>query len=152
MTGTQRTGGCLCGAIRYEATEVEDDPFSPPGLGACHCEMCRRHTGGVMLSINVGINGLKIADDSTLGVYKSSDWAERGFCTKCGSSLFWRLTMEGPAKGTTAVCAGTLDDHSGLTLTHEVYIDKKPAGYSFAEKTHQMTEADVLAMVSEAPS
>ncbi len=56
--------------------------------------------------------------------------------------------MDGPAKGLTILAAGTLDDHSGLILTHEVYVDKKPDGYNFAQKTDQMTEADVMAMVS----
>ena len=148
---TTRTGGCLCGAVRYEATEAESDPMAPSGLGACHCQMCRKHTGGVMVSLNLGVDGLRLTKDEGLATYRSSDWAERGFCRICGSSLFWRLTMDGPMKGLTSICAGTLDDQSGLELTHEVYIDKKPAGYSFAQDTRQMTEADVMAMVAEMP-
>ena len=145
---TKQTGGCLCGALRYTAVEAEPGPMTPEGLGACHCEMCRRQTGGVMLSICVAPDGLTFEDDSTLGVYASSDWAERGFCTRCGSSMFWRLTADGPAKGLTMVTAGTLDDPSALLLTHEVYIDTKPGGDAFVGPTHQMTEAEVLAAVN----
>ena len=143
-----RTGGCLCGAVRYEAKIVEDGPQG--GLGACHCEMCRRHTGGVMLSVNTGTDGLRFTEDAGLATYESSDWAERGFCKTCGSSLFWRLRAEGPMQGLTMICAGTLDDLSGLSLTHEVYVDHQPEGYAFKQDTHRMTEADVMAMVGGA--
>ena len=141
-----RTGGCLCGAVRYEAVEATGG--APAGLGACHCEMCRRHTGGVMVSFNTGTDGLSFTRDAGLATYKSSDWAERGFCRTCGSSLFWRLTLDGPMQGLTMICAGTLDDLSGLALTHEVYVDHQPEGYAFAQETHRMTEAEVLAMVA----
>ena len=71
-----RTGGCLCGAVRYEAKIVEDGPQG--GLGACHCGMCRKHTGGVMISANTGTEGLTFTKDDGLATYTSSDWAERG--------------------------------------------------------------------------
>ncbi len=66
---TKRAGGCLCGAIRYTAIQAEGDEMGPPGLGACHCENCRRQSGGVYLSINLAPDGLAIEDKTTLGVY-----------------------------------------------------------------------------------
>ncbi len=36
------TGGCLCGAVRYEASEP------PHRVGYCHCQMCQKNTGSVV--------------------------------------------------------------------------------------------------------
>ena len=78
------TGGCLCGAVRYEA----DEP--PRHVEYCHCRMCQKHTGsafGVYAAIRA--DSLRI----TCGApkfYKSSDIAERGFCADCGSTLMDR--------------------------------------------------------------
>lgn len=78
--------------------------------------------------------------------------AERAFCTTCGSSVFYRLTAPGPMNGELHVGMGTLDEPSGIPLTEEIYIDRKPDGYSFSgEDRHQMTEAEVIAMFSAPP-
>ncbi|AHM03419.1 Gfa-like protein [Roseibacterium elongatum DSM 19469] len=143
MTGT--TGGCLCAAVRYTLAEA------PTTYGACHCGMCRKFSGGVELGIEVPPGGLSFDNDATLETYRSSDWAERGFCRICGSSLFWRLTMPGPMQGLYSLAAGSLDDMSGLTFTTEVYIDAKPDNYAFAGDRARLTEADVMAMVNAGP-
>lgn len=108
--------------------------------------MCRKFSGGVYLGVKVPAGGLTFLSEDGLSVYKSSDWAERGFCGTCGSSLFYRLTLPGPMQGELHVGLGTLDDGNGITLTGEIYIDRKPDGYAFAGATHQMTEAEVLKM------
>ncbi len=137
------TGGCLCGKVRYRLTEA------PKGFGACHCGMCRKFSGGIELGIEVMPGGIAWEGEENIGVYSSSDWAERGFCRNCGSSLFWRLTMEGPMQGLLSLSAGSLDSLDGLEMTGEVYIDHKPAGYAFAGERKRMTEADVMAMVAQ---
>jgi len=139
-TGTCKSGGCLCGAVRYELAEA------PAGYGACHCGMCRKFSGGIELGVQV-MPGAITWEGDVPKTYRSSDWAERGFCATCGSSLFWRLTMPGPMQGMLALCAGTLDSLEGLDLQSEVYIDHKPAGHAFAGEHTRMTEAEVMAMV-----
>lgn len=133
-----REGQCLCGGVRYRL-EVPVDH-----IGACHCQMCRRFSGGIELGIDIPEESVTWLKDDTLRVYSSSEWAERGFCGTCGSSLFYRLK----SGGFFSLSAGTLDDISGLPLTTEVYIDHKPAGYAFANETTKMTEADIMAMVA----
>ncbi|WP_226780098.1 GFA family protein [Oceaniglobus trochenteri] len=133
------TGGCLCGAVRYTLAE------RPEGLHACHCSMCRRHTGGIALAVSVAPGGIVFQSDAALRVHATSDWAERAFCGTCGSSLFWRLTAPGPAQGNMALYSGTLDDLEGLELIEEIYVDHKPEGYAFAGERKRMTEAEVLA-------
>ncbi|WP_424972655.1 GFA family protein [Dinoroseobacter sp. S76] len=139
-----QTGSCLCGAVRYRLAEP------PKGLGACHCGMCRKFSGGIELGIEVPAGGVVFETDETLRTYTSSDWAERGFCATCGSSLYWRLTAPGPMHGLYAVAAGTLDSLDGLELTQEVYIDHKPAGYALTGDHTRLTEADIMAMVAAA--
>ncbi len=137
-------GGCLCGAVRYRLKEP------PKSYGACHCGMCRKFSGGIELGVEVPPGGIVWEKDETLITYKSSEWAERGFCSKCGSSLFWRLTAEGPMQGLLSLSAGSLDSLEGMEFTTEVYIDHKPDGHAFAGERKRMTEADVMAMVAAA--
>ena len=137
-----RTGGCLCGAVRYELAA------EPTEFGACHCQMCRKSSGGIELSLQVPPGGVTWQAKETLQVYTSSEWAERGFCKICGSSLFWRLTAPGPMQGLLSLSAGSLDDLEGLDFSIEVYVDSKPDCYAFAGERTRMTEAEVMAMVN----
>ncbi len=105
-------GGCLCGAVRFEVTK------RPKKVPYCHCKMCQRWSGSVLTSW-AGFN--KAAFRCTQGeikYYQSSEYAERGFCVECGSSLVQR-----PLDGDWfAVATGSLDhseeflpdEHSGI--------------------------------------
>ena len=135
----QRTGKCLCGAVTFTA-DIQ------PKISACHCGMCRKWTGGVFLT-TFGKN-IRFEGEDAIKTYKSSDWAERGFCSRCGSSLFYRITLEGRNQGATALAVGALDDPSGLPLDEEVCIDRKPDGYAFAGEHKQLTEAEMFALFS----
>lgn len=138
------TGGCLCGAVRYTLSNP------PKGFGACHCGMCRKFNGGIELGIEVPGDGIAFETTQTLRTYRSSDWAERGFCNTCGSSLYWRLTAPGPMQGLYSLSAGSLDSLEGLSLTREFFIDSKPAGYALSGDHKRLTEADIMAMVEAA--
>jgi hypothetical protein len=75
------TGGCLCGAVRYRATA------DPVRAMICHCEICRRVSGSAFLSF---VHFAKESFAWTSGAptrYRSSAFAERGFCPECGSTL-----------------------------------------------------------------
>ena len=141
-----RTGGCNCGAVRFE---IASDPSE---VGACHCGMCRRFTGGVFLAVSVPKDKIAFTKDEGLTLYTSSAWAERAFCKTCGSSLFDRVTAPGPMQGECHVGLGCFDDATGIALTGEIYLDRKPDGYSFAEDTRKMTEAEVEAMFAAPPA
>ena len=134
------TGGCLCGAVRFTAVLKNRE------IGACHCSMCRRWTAGPFLTLECG-SALKIEDASSLGAYRSSDWAERAFCKRCGTPLFYRLID----KDFYAVSAEAFDDRSGYVFASEIFIDEKPAYYEFANKTQKMTGAEVFAAFAPPP-
>ena len=137
-----KTGGCLCGAVRFTLAET------PKSYGACHCGMCRKFSGGIELGLHVLPAGITWDKDDDLATYVSSEWAERGFCRTCGSSLFWRLAAPGPMQGMLSLSVGALDDMSGLVFDTEVYIDHKPESHAFAGERNRMTEADVMEMVA----
>ena len=87
MAGVKKvpvTGGCLCGEIRYKVTEPALD------TNFCHCRMCQKFSGA---PVTVGSTYPTGAVQFTKGepsYYKSSPFAERGFCANCGSSLTYR--------------------------------------------------------------
>ena len=74
-------------------------------------------------------------------VYDSSAWAERGFCKKCGSNIFYRIKESKQ----TMLSAGLFDENSKFVFDHQVFIDKKPDFYNFENETRNMTEAEVFA-------
>ena len=134
----ERKGKCLCGAVTYSAKELK------PGIGACHCSMCRRWAGGPLLAASAG--EVSWQGEDKIQTFKSSAWAERGFCTQCGSSLFYRVTAPGPFQGSYQLAFGTLDDQSEFTIDKEWFIDKKPDAYTLAGEHKRLTEAEVFAM------
>lgn len=77
--------------------------------------------------------------------YASSDWAERGFCGKCGTHLFYHL--KGHNKYILPV--GLLDTDVELDFDHQIFIEKKPGYYSFANETKNMTGEEVFAQAGE---
>jgi hypothetical protein len=131
------SGRCLCGAVRFTAAPQERT------FGACHCSMCRRWTGGPFLAVDCG-DTVAIDDTASLGVYRSSAWAERCFCVKCGTVLFYRLV----GKSHYFVSAEAFDDPKDFDFTSQVFIDEKPAYYEFANATKTMTGPEVFAAFS----
>jgi hypothetical protein len=109
--------------------------------------MCQRWAGGPFVSVG-GTPETVFEGQDAIGVYSSSDWAERGFCKRCGSSLFYRMKE---CDGSYYLPVGLLDDVEGVTLVDEIFIDQKPSLYSFAEKTNQMTETEVFAKFGAPP-
>ena len=131
------TGRCLCGNVTFVATEVDRH------IHACHCAICRSWSGAPALSAEVG--GVTFSGTQYIKRYSSSEWAERGFCTQCGSNLFYHL------KGTDRyiMCCGAFDDAEQFTLTGEIYIDEKPQGYNFAGDHPRMTGAEFMASIAD---
>ncbi len=82
--------------------------------------------------------------DDHISVYNSSGWGERGFCKNCGSHLFFRLKENQHYM----IPVGLLEDQKSFVLNKQVFIDKKPSFYSFANETTKMTEAEFYQMYS----
>jgi len=133
-TGQDIKGGCLCGAV--EVTARVDQPI----LRACHCEMCRRHTSGAFMSVSTVAGSVEVHGPAQ--TYRSSDWAERGFCGTCGSTL-WYGTVE---DGVRNLSAGLFPDAAGGVLKVEFFADLCPGGYGFAGAHRKMSSAETIAL------
>ncbi len=134
--GTKKsvTGTCLCGSVSVSG-EIEEKIFD-----ACHCGMCRKWSGNPAMTVIVNPD-LKFKGEDMIGVYSSSEWADRGFCKKCGTHLFYRLKNQ----KLYSIPLGLLDNTEDFKFHVQIFVDSKPHNYEFANKTAMMTEAEVLA-------
>lgn len=127
------SGKCLCGAVRFTAQTASRH------FGACHCSMCRKWGSGPFMEVECGTS-VRFEGEENITVFNSSEWGERGFCAKCGTNLFYRIKES----GSTGIAAGVIDDMTGFEMIAQVCIDDKPPYYSFAEKTRELTCADMF--------
>jgi len=75
-----------------------------------------------------------------LGTFESSRWARRGFCKVCGTNLFYFLE---PTQSY-FMSVGAFDDQTAFRLIREIFIDRKPEGYSFVGDHPRWTEAETF--------
>ena len=127
-------GQCLCGAVTVRAVPVRRH------VEACHCTMCRTWSGIAFLGIQCG-SDVEIGGAEHVVRYRSSEWAERGFCGTCGSSLFYHYIP----LGTYSFTAGLFPDEALLPLAEEIFIDEKPAYYAFDAESEKLTGPEVMA-------
>lgn len=142
---TKASGSCLCGSVTYKAS-------LRPGVGACHCSMCRKWSSGPYMAVHAD-GPVVFAGSEHIGTFSSSAWAERGFCKNCGSALYYHLLsrVEG-SDGEYILSAGTLTDQSTLNFDHEVFVDNAPDWYRLADddERKRLTEADIMGNADKA--
>lgn len=126
------SGGCLCGGVRYRV----DGPLSD--VGACHCSQCRRTTGHYFAAATCAKADLSFESDATLAWYASSPGVGRGFCSRCGSSLFWQRE-DGDRID---ILAGTLDAPTGLRMTDHIFVADKGDYYEIADGLPQYAQRE----------
>ena len=127
-------GKCLCGSVELEMELPNTE------VAACHCSMCRTWSGGPMMAL-VCEGSLDISNESSVSRYSSSEWAERGFCSTCGTHLFYLLKPASQYH----VPAGLLDTPIDHKFTHQIFVDEKPSYYDFSNETENMTGPEVFA-------
>ena len=109
------TGSCLCGAVRFAAR----GPLC--GVVYCHCSQCRRQTGHYYAATNVPDAALTVEGAGNLSWYRASDHARRGFCSTCGSALFWK--RDGADE--ISIMAGSFGQPSGLKGELHIFVADK---------------------------
>jgi len=119
----KRTGGCLCGAVRFAVT----GPVRR--VVYCHCSQCRRQTGHFVAATACDDGQLQLEGGGNLSWYAASGDAKRGFCRTCGSLLFWK----GNGSKTTSIMAGAFDLPSGLTESGHIYVADKGDYYEITD-------------------
>ena len=116
MAAAEKTtrGSCMCGAVRYRVI----GPLRP--IIACHCIQCRKSSGHYVAATACATEALHIEGD-TLQWYASSKEAERAFCGRCGSNLFWRRQ----GSSSISIWAGSIDGPTGLHIAQQLFAESK---------------------------
>lgn len=117
------TGRCLCGGVRFAV----HGPLRAVIL--CHCSQCRRTHGHFAAYTSAACNHLVFEADSTLRWFDSSGRARRGFCARCGASLFW----EPAGADRVSIAAGCLDLPTGLESERHIFVDDASDYYRIAD-------------------
>jgi len=127
------TGSCLCGTIQIEIEEpLEHAPE------ACHCSKCRKQTGHFFVGANVRRTKLKVRGEDKVTWYQYSAEVQRGFCSVCGSTLFWKPTMADYKW--TSVALGCIDTPLDLKIAKHTFVADKGGYYEIADGAPQQQE------------
>ncbi len=116
-------GSCLCGAVTFE---VEGD-LPPPD--ACHCSQCRKQSGHYFASTDIARSALTIHGAEKVTWFRSSEKVRRGFCSVCGSTLFWDPIR----RDSTGVAMGAFDTPTGTRLGIHIFVADKGDYYDIAD-------------------
>jgi len=124
---TPRVGGCLCGGVRYEISGALRH------ASHCHCSMCRKHHGAAFGSYASARRAefRWTAGEALVGRFASSPGIERGFCTRCGSTLFWDAIANRESFG---IALGTLDGDPGVRPSLHIFVGSKAPWFEIADR------------------
>ncbi|MFN0190741.1 MAG: GFA family protein [Aestuariivirga sp.] len=126
-----KTGSCLCGGVSFELRGPLDSVI------ACHCNQCRKQTGNYWASTHTADKDLAMLKSDTLAWYRASESARRGFCSACGSTLFWKKD----GSDVTSVCAGSIDGKTDLKLAGHIYVADAGDYYEIAGGDYRLPQS-----------
>jgi hypothetical protein len=116
-------GSCLCGAVRFEVEGV----LHPPD--ACHCSQCRKQSGHYWASTDVLRSAVTIDGAEKLTWFQSSERVRRGFCSACGSALFW----DPAGRERIGIAMGAFDTPTQTHLALHIFVADKGDYYDIAD-------------------
>ena len=117
------SGRCLCEAVSFRTR----GPLR--GVVYCHCTQCRRQTGHFFAATQVADDRIEIVGGDMVRWYAASPEAKRGFCSNCGSVLFWKRN----GSGRISVLAGAFDRPSGLEGDMHIFVADKGDYYAIED-------------------
>ena len=116
-------GSCLCGAISVEVTGRLPQP------NACHCSQCRKQSGHYWASVDVPQETVTIHGADNLTWFHASEKVRRGFCSTCGSFLFW----DPIEKDEIAIAMGAFDQPTETQLEMHIFVADKGDYYEIGD-------------------
>lgn len=118
----EHTGGCYCKRVRYVvAGEL-------PDMIVCHCTQCRKQSGHQYATTTTNRDQVDIQGEENITWFCTSEEARRGFCSYCGSHLFWLSNT-----GQLAILAASLDQPTGLKLGIHIFTADKGDYYAVTD-------------------
>ena len=128
---TTLTGGCHCGAIRYEA---EGDSLTH---ALCHCSDCRRHSGAPVVGWTMYPQDAVKVTKGEPRVYESSEHGRRQFCPDCGTGLFY--VNDNMLPGLIDVQSATYDDPEAIPARIHIQVAER---LDWMEHAHELPAFD----------
>ncbi|PCI57677.1 MAG: aldehyde-activating protein [Methylophilaceae bacterium] len=129
---------CLCGSVKISAKEVN------PKFTVCHCDTCRTWGGAPFFAVHCGTN-VEIEGSEKIKMYASSSWASRGFCSDCGTHLFYKLKKSGEYN----MPVGIFKNLKSLEMDMQYFSDQRPDYYCFSNETKEMTSTEIMEYFAE---
>lgn len=126
------TGGCYCGEVRYRVRNVRNE------VTECHCSQCRKQSGHRYAVVDAKPGDLEIEGADPITWFPASPVAKRGFCSVCGSHLFWWSLEEDDV----GILAGSVDEPTGLELVGHIFVRDKGDYYEIADGLPQVEGSD----------
>ncbi len=120
-------GSCQCGAVRFEVAGDLPDP------DACHCTQCRKTSGHYFVSSDIPRSAIAIQGAENVTWYRSSEKVRRGFCSTCGSSLFW----DPLERDWIGVAMGAFDKPTGAHIHVHIFVAEKGDYYEITNSMPQ---------------
>ena len=128
-----RSGSCLCGSVSYTVSG------SLGKVTTCHCTQCRKQTGHYYAAARTEESQFQISDEKgQIKWYRSSDDASRGFCSICGSALFWK-SDDSPYL---SVLVGSIDGDTNLDIGEHIFVESKCDYYELDDNIPQFQTID----------
>jgi len=127
------TGKCLCGGVRFEI----DEDLGP--IIYCHCSMCRRATGSAFAS-NATVRSASFrttSGEELIREYQSSPDGIRGFCSRCGSSIYGRSPSMPSLR---RIRLGTLDSDPGNRSVANIWMGSKSPWFEVTDHLERFEE------------
>lgn len=128
-------GHCLCGAVTVTLAGAHD-----PRIGACHCRMCQRWTGGLFVCFEADAQAVTVSGE--VARYRSSPFAARVFCPRCGTHLWFEDLEDGAAPTHYELMPGLFDAARDWPLRSEIYVDRAMRALQLAGDHARSTRAE----------
>lgn len=122
-------GSCLCSAVSFEVA----GPLLPPTV--CHCTQCRKQSGHCWAATDMPSEAVTIHGADHLTWFRASEQVERGFCSTCGSFLFWKPLQANRI----SIAMGAFEQPTEAHLARHIYVTDKGDYYDIADGLPQKT-------------
>lgn len=129
---------CLCGAVSITANNID------PKFTVCHCQSCRTWGGAPFFAVKCGTQ-VTIRGEEHVKLFESSSWAARGFCTECGTHLFYKFKETGEYN----MPVGLFSTLEGIVMDMQYFSDMRPSYYCFSNETKEMTTEEIMAYFAD---
>jgi hypothetical protein len=120
-------GSCLCGAVRFEVRG------KLPAAVACHCSKCRKAIGHHEAGVDVSKADVTVVGGDNVSWFFSSEKVRRGFCSTCGSPLFF----DPPEAEWIGIMLGAFDGPTGTFIAEHIFVGDKGDYYEICDGAPQ---------------